>query len=177
MPDAQPTPAGPDALRTALAAAVSLFPTNLHPNGPAVRSRFAPRGLILRWRNLADEAQPQVEPGRRDALLQAHTALAEQAGRDQATLTRVRAALASFDDRGVMGIGGSNLDIPTAGEVLTAVRTALDTQSTVVPGAADKESPDALTPCTCRQAVHELEHKNRTVPDCPWCTTAAGTEA
>lgn len=28
----------------------------------------------------------------------------------------------------------------------------------------------ALTPCTCRQAVHALEHKGRTVPDCPWCT-------
>jgi hypothetical protein len=28
----------------------------------------------------------------------------------------------------------------------------------------------ALTPCTCRQAVHVREHKNLTVPTCPWCT-------
>jgi hypothetical protein len=28
----------------------------------------------------------------------------------------------------------------------------------------------ALTPCTCRQAVHAREHKGRPpVPDCPWC--------
>lgn len=26
-----------------------------------------------------------------------------------------------------------------------------------------------LTPCTCRQAIHALEHGGRTVPDCPWC--------
>lgn len=39
---------------------------------------------------------------------------------------RVRAALAAFDGRGVMRMGGSNFDIPTAGEVLDAVRAALD---------------------------------------------------
>lgn len=47
--------------------------------------------------------------------------------RDQlrATIERVRVALAAFDDRGVLRIGGTNFDIPTAGEVLDAVRTAL----------------------------------------------------
>ncbi|ELP67641.1 hypothetical protein STRTUCAR8_08598 [Streptomyces turgidiscabies Car8] len=40
-------------------------------------------------------------------------------------LVRVRAALASFDGRGVITPGGGSLDIPTAGEVLDAVRTAL----------------------------------------------------
>lgn len=43
----------------------------------------------------------------------------------KAVIARVHAALASFDDRGVMRIGGGNLDIPTAGEVLDTVRTAL----------------------------------------------------
>jgi hypothetical protein len=43
-----------------------------------------------------------------------------------ATLDRVRAALASFDGRGVIAIGHVNLDVPTAGEVLDAVRAALD---------------------------------------------------
>lgn len=53
-------------------------------------------------------------------------AVASQLKRAEAAITRVRAALASFDDRGVMRIGGGNLDIPTAGEVLTAVRAALE---------------------------------------------------
>lgn len=30
-------------------------------------------------------------------------------------------------------------------------------------------TPPPLTPCTCRQAIHALEHTGRTVPDCPWC--------
>jgi hypothetical protein len=41
-------------------------------------------------------------------------------------------------------------------------------QPAVVPGGAGEE-PAALTPCTCRQAVHVREHKNQAVPDCPWC--------
>jgi hypothetical protein len=43
-----------------------------------------------------------------------------------ATLDRVRKAAASFDGRGVITPGNVNLDIPTAGEVLDAVRTALN---------------------------------------------------
>ncbi|WP_330328224.1 hypothetical protein [Streptomyces pseudovenezuelae] len=34
------------------------------------------------------------------------------------------------------------------------------------------DAPPALTPCTCRQAVHAQEHTNRPVDDCPWCTPA-----
>lgn len=98
------------------------------------------RAVLAELRHMAAETQQQAEPGRRDALMQAHTALAEQAGRDQATLARVRAALASFDDRGVMRIGGGNLDIPTAGEVLTAVRTALNAQPSVAPGGVGAEA-------------------------------------
>jgi hypothetical protein len=30
----------------------------------------------------------------------------------------------------------------------------------------------ALTPCTCRQAVHASEHDGRTVPGCSWCAAA-----
>lgn len=40
-------------------------------------------------------------------------------------LARVQTALASFDGRGVITPDGGNLDIPTVGEVLDAVRTAL----------------------------------------------------
>lgn len=54
-------PAGRDALRTALAAVLDLFPADLHPNGPAVRSRHAPTGLILRWRDLAGEERDEQE--------------------------------------------------------------------------------------------------------------------
>lgn len=35
----------------------------------------------------------------------------------------------------------------------------------------------ALTPCTCRQAVHAREHNVRTVPGCPWCAASSGTLA
>lgn len=52
--------------------------------------------------------------------------LARQAARAEAAIARVRAALAAFDGRGVIRIGGGNLDIPTAGEVLDAVRAALE---------------------------------------------------
>jgi hypothetical protein len=41
-------------------------------------------------------------------------------------LAAVREALASFNDRGVLRVGHTNLDIPTAGEVIDAVRAALD---------------------------------------------------
>lgn len=41
-------------------------------------------------------------------------------------IARVRDALASFDGRGVLAVGATNLDIPTAGEVLDKVRAALD---------------------------------------------------
>ncbi|NUS89378.1 MAG: hypothetical protein HOY75_43435 [Streptomyces sp.] len=41
-------------------------------------------------------------------------------------LDRIRDALAGFNDRGVWRIGHVNFDIPTAGEVIDAVRTALD---------------------------------------------------
>lgn len=47
-----------------------------------------------------------------------------------ATVTRVHEALASFDGRGVIAIGHVNLDVPTAGEVLDAVRHALDPAAT-----------------------------------------------
>lgn len=43
----------------------------------------------------------------------------------EAAIARVQAALASFDGRGVITPDSGNLDIPTAGEVLDAVRTAL----------------------------------------------------
>lgn len=36
----------------------------------------------------------------------------------------------------------------------------------------ETEEPAPLTPCTCRQAVHALEHHGRTIPNCPWCTPA-----
>lgn len=45
--------------------------------------------------------------------------------RAEARLAAVEEALASFDGRGVLAIGATNFDIPTAGEVLDAVRTAL----------------------------------------------------
>ena len=35
-----------------------------------------------------------------------------------------------------------------------------------------QQQPAPLTPCTCRQAVHALEHHGRTIPTCPWCTPA-----
>ncbi|MFE7972980.1 hypothetical protein [Streptomyces shenzhenensis] len=41
-------------------------------------------------------------------------------------LTRVRDALDQFNDRGVIRPGHTNLDIPTASEVIDAVRAALD---------------------------------------------------
>lgn len=41
-------------------------------------------------------------------------------------VARVHAALATFEGRGVLAIGATNFDIPTAGEVIAAVRTALD---------------------------------------------------
>ena len=40
---------------------------------------------------------------------------------------------------------------------------------------ADVTVAAALTPCTCRQAVHAREHDGRTVPGCPWCATDADT--
>ena len=52
--------------------------------------------------------------------------LSRQAARAEATIARVHAALATFDGRGVIRIGGGNFDIPTAGEVLDAVRAALE---------------------------------------------------
>ncbi|MFD6553748.1 hypothetical protein [Streptomyces sp. NPDC058398] len=59
-------------------------------------------------------------------LNEKNISLARRAGLAEAALDRVRAALASFDGRGVLSIGHVNLDIPTAGEVLDAVRAALD---------------------------------------------------
>lgn len=50
----------------------------------------------------------------------------QRADQAEATTARVRDALASFDGRGVLAPGAVNLDIPTAGEVLNAVRAALD---------------------------------------------------
>lgn len=52
--------------------------------------------------------------------------LTRQLASAEAAIARVRAALASFDRRGVLAIGHTNLDIPTAGEVRAAVRAALD---------------------------------------------------
>jgi hypothetical protein len=50
----------------------------------------------------------------------------ERAEHAEAAIERARTALASFDDRGTLRFGHVNLDIPTAGEVLVAVREALD---------------------------------------------------
>lgn len=38
--------------------------------------------------------------------------------------------------------------------------------------ADEAQQQPELTPCTCRQAVHALEHHGRTIPTCPWCTPA-----
>lgn len=45
------------------------------------------------------------------------------------------------------------------------------TESLTARIAAAQQQPE-LTPCTCRQAVHALEHRGRTIPTCPWCTPA-----
>jgi hypothetical protein len=50
----------------------------------------------------------------------------QRAEHAEAANTRVRKALAQFDDRGVLRLGHVNLDIPTADEVMAAVREALD---------------------------------------------------
>ncbi|MEV6580259.1 hypothetical protein AB0M92_19075 [Streptomyces sp. NPDC051582] len=60
-----------------------------------------------------------VNHGARDARIRA-----EQA---EAALNRVRAAIAQFDGRGVLG-DPRCWPLPTAGDVLTAIRTALDPQ-------------------------------------------------
>jgi len=52
--------------------------------------------------------------------------LAESCAGYEATVARVREALASFDGRGVLGIDHINFDIPTASEVIAAVHAALD---------------------------------------------------
>ncbi len=61
---------------------------------------------------------------RKEAVAYAN-AQKQRAERAEAANERVQAALATFDGRGVLTPGAVNFDIPTAGEVLDAVRTAL----------------------------------------------------
>ena len=61
--------------------------------------------------------------------------------RAEAAVARVRAALAQFDNRGVIRPDFTNLDIPTPGEVIGAVRAALDqpTPATAATQATDSQ--------------------------------------
>ncbi len=80
-----------------------------------------------RLRNIAN-GHPRAESIQAEIgemIAQTHE-LRDQLRATEAVVGRVRAALASFDGRGVLAIGHVNLDVPTAGEVLTAVRAALN---------------------------------------------------
>ncbi len=69
----------------------------------------------------------------------------------EAAVARLQAAVASFDGRGVLAIGRTNPDVPTAREVLDAVRAALDGEQQADAGTefvrqADQPDVAALTP-------------------------------
>lgn len=75
--------------------------------------------------SLAESALGVVE--RETAQLRRERDMALAAASEaRGAVKRAHRALASFDGRGVLGIGCTNLDIPTAGEVLDAVRAALE---------------------------------------------------
>ena len=40
----------------------------------------------------------------------------------------------------------------------------------------DGQQPAGLTPCTCRQAIHEREHQQAPVPGCTWCKAQAAAD-
>jgi hypothetical protein len=110
-------------------------------------------------RRMAAEAPATEEQdGEPTGLMRAHVALAEQAGRDQAALTRLR----ELHDRLIeeTDLHGPE-DLLTRGSAARRIATALD-----------GVNPAGLTPCTCRQTVHAQEHTNRPVDDCPWCMPA-----
>lgn len=107
---------------------------------------------IAQLHNLTDRAGAGLTPDEQ-ARLRAGVDRLEQA---EAVVGRVRASLASFDGRGVLAIGHVNLDVPTAGEVLTAVRAALDGEQ---PGPA---ATQATEPAGLRARI---AHTLRTTPN------------
>lgn len=40
----------------------------------------------------------------------------------------------------------------------------------------DGNPPAGLTPCTCRQAIHDREHRNAAVNGCTWCAAKTATD-